>query len=471
MVVGGGLTGLAAAWEASRVPGLKVTLVEKETRLGGKVATASFPGGYLEKGPDSFLLREPGFVQFLKDLGLYSSLQEPETLAPLIRFGGRFHRLPEGLAGIAPWHRGYLRSSLLSLKGKAAVTRDLFLPPRGDAPWEDESFFDFASRHFGEEWAQRVVAPLYGGIYAGDAKELSTAALQPSWVKDEREEGSLIRAAQKRRQAGKAGPPFRTLPRGLQDLVKALEEDLVRRGVELRRGEEARSLDVLEGKVRLTTGKGLLFGDGVVLSLPAPQAGKLLETRAPRLARLLMGQAWVSSGALLFRITETEKRNALAGHPLFQGSGFLVPRGEGKVITGATVLSRKWPQLSRGAFHLRLFVGRRHEEEILSLPDDLLWERAWRELQRFAGPLPLPDEVLVSRFPLAFPQYRVGHGPWLEEVRREEGKWPWLFLAGTSYEGVAIPDAVRQGREAGQKVVRFLSGPPQPPSISKALDR
>ncbi|MBT9259547.1 MAG: protoporphyrinogen oxidase [Clostridiales bacterium] len=467
LVVGGGLTGLFAAWEASRVPGIQVVLLEKDLRLGGKVQTFAFPdGSHLEMGPDSFLLRNPLFLEALQSLGLTSSLMEPRSLSPFIRFRGRFHRLPQGLSGIAPVDRRYLKSSLLSLRGKAAVTRDFSIPPRKMPPDHDESLFSLAARHFGEEWAERVVSPLYGGIYAGDARELSAAFLQPQWLKDEEDQGSLIRAAKRRMKRGKGPSPFRTLPGGLETLVQRVEEDLRYRKVEIRKGEAVLRLAFHGGKVRLMTGRGDLQGEGVVLALPAPDAAALLEDLDPDLSKLLRKEVWVKSGALLLRVAKADKRAAWEAHPLWQGSGFLVPLGEGAIITGATVFSRKWPGLSSEAFHLRLFVGRRHEEEALELGDEALFRKAWEELQAWAGPLPPPDEVMVSRFARAFPQYRVGHGRWVQAVRLKEKAYPWLVLAGTSYEGVAIPDAVGQGREAGRRGASYLTGRPQPPSTS-----
>src|SRR5712671_3099757 len=243
VVVGGGITGLAAAHRAvelarERSTELELTLVEARDRLGGTIATERAGGFLLEGGPDSFLSEKPWALALCRRLGLEAQLVRTDDRfrKVFVWFRGRLHPLPDGFQLLAPTRLApFATSSLFSWRGKARMALDLVLPRGGGAldGGADESLGAFVRRRLGAEALERVAQPLVAGIYTADPEELSVAATLPRFVELERRHRSVIlglrRGLAQAREPGTSGARFSlfvTFADGMQTLVSTLADRL-----------------------------------------------------------------------------------------------------------------------------------------------------------------------------------------------------------------------------------------------------
>ena len=227
LIVGGGIAGLAAAYEAHRL-GLSLQLLERRTDVGGVILTEAVDGFLFDAGPDSLLVEKRAAVDLCHELGLGDRLiptLEPRT-AYVLR-GGALHALPEGsVLGIPLNMRALAASSLFSSSGKARIAAEVMVPRRSADADDDESIGAFVERRFGREAASYVAEPLLAGIHAGDVDRLSIRALFPRLVDAEREHGSVIRALRRQQRTRPRDGVFRSLAGGLGGLVSALVDRL-----------------------------------------------------------------------------------------------------------------------------------------------------------------------------------------------------------------------------------------------------
>ncbi|MDR7449773.1 MAG: protoporphyrinogen oxidase [Armatimonadota bacterium] len=464
-VVGGGMTGLAAAHalvtassSTGRTAG-EVVLLEADARLGGKVLTVRRDGFLLEAGPDAFLTTKPHALHLTRALGLEAELigpGEPRTVAVFWR--GRLQPLPEGLALIAPTRVGpLLRSTLFGLLEKARMGCDLLLPARRDDG--DESLAVFVRRRLGQAAVDRLASPLLGGIYAGDVERLSLRATFPHLAEVERRYGSLIRglvASRPARPGASAGPGlpvFMTLRAGMGRLVERLVEVLEAAGVAVRAGTAVETIERRPGGYMLHLADGgRVDADGVILACPAYAAARLLARLAPEAARLLDQIRYASTATVSLAFPAMTTTGVVPG-----GHGFVVARGEGVRITACTCLSAKWPgRAPPGTLLLRAYVGSALDPDVLTMTDDEIVAEVRRDLARTMGLTAGPLFSVVTRWPQAMPQYEVGHLERLAEVDRRLAAVPGLTLAGAGYRGLGLPDCIRQGQEAAHRLFASL---------------
>lgn len=494
-VVGGGITGLAAAHalvtasSPTARPAHEVVLLEADARLGGKVLTVRRDGCLLEAGPDAFLTTKPHALHLVRALGLEAELigpSAPRTVSVVWR--GRLHPLPEGLALIAPTRAGpLLRSTLFGLLEKVRMGCDLLLPARRSDG--DESLAAFVRRRLGRAAVDRLASPLLAGIYAGDVERLSLRATFPHLAEVERRYGSLIRGLVASRPTlagasaasgargrpaaeadelsaaapvgqgdgtsvadpgGSAGLPLvMTLRAGMGRLVERLVEVLERAGAELRVGTAVETIERRPGGYTLhLAARGRVDADGVILACPAFVAARLLARLAPEAARLLDQIRYASTATVSLAFPAAAAGAVPAGH------GFVVARGEGVRITACTCLSAKWPgRAPPGTVLLRAYVGSALDPDALVLSDDEIVAEVRRDLARTMGLTATPLFAVVMRWPQAMPQYEVGHLERLAEVDRRLAAFPGLALAGAGYRGLGLPDCIRQGEEAARRLL------------------
>ncbi|PZS23545.1 MAG: protoporphyrinogen oxidase [Acidimicrobiales bacterium] len=459
-VVGGGITGLSAAWTLAG-GAARVVLLEAADRPGGKVLTDEVGGQPVDVGPDAFLARVPDAVDLCRAVGLGDDLVAPATGRAFIWSRGRLRPLPKGLVlGVPTALRPLAQSGLLSPWGLLRAALDRVLPPT--VAVGDRSVGDLVASRLGREALDRVVDPLLGGIHAGDSRELSLATTAPQLESAAARSRSLMTAlaAQGRNgqggqnaqggqgMAAASGPVFWSLASGLGTLVERLRVELSRRGVELRMGTAVQSLDRVGDRWRVRTPGGAVDADAVVLAVPSPVAARLVAPHAAGAAAELEGIDYAS-----VVVTSLVYPNSGVRHPL-DGSGFLVPRTEGRLMTACTWSSSKWPHLARpGRVLLRVSAGRWGDDRALAMGDGTLIDRLHTELAAALGLHARPLAVRVTRWPHAFPQYRVGH---LERVARIEAglaELPGLAVAGAAYRGVGLPACVSQGRRAAEAVL------------------
>jgi oxygen-dependent protoporphyrinogen oxidase len=468
VIVGGGITGLAAARAAlaqSRQRGspAQVTVFEASARLGGKMVTERVDGYVLDGGPDSWVVTKPQATALAQALGLGGSIvgTNQANRRYYVAWGDALHAVPEGLVLGVPTQLGPLaRTGLFSWRGKARMAMEPFIPARRFEGDDDESIADFATRRLGREAAERLVAPLLGGISAGDASDLSVRASFPQLLAMERQHGSLVRgmlAAKRERLAAQAragqgggkgmtGSAFVSLDGGVGELPRALAESLGADGVSLRTGVAVDSLARGPGGflVRLAEGS-TVEADAVLLAVPGHAAGKLVEALDAEVAASLARIAYGSTATVFLGYRRDE-----VGHPL-AGVGFVVPRAAKRPSLAGTWVSSKWDHRApEGHVLLRMFLGGAWGGELLSGSDDDLVEVARGELRALMGIDAEPRLTKVFRFAQSSAQMRVGH---LAAMRAIHGRLaevaPGLRVAGGGYDGVGISDCIRQGDEAG----------------------
>lgn len=464
VIVGSGIAGLATAYSlqkeaAAQELDLALTLVEREARPGGKIVTDTPDGFVIEGGPDSFITQKPWALQLCRELGLDDRLIGTNNArrATYVLRDGRLRKMPDGMLLIIPTRfMPFVTSDLLSWRGKLRMGLDLLIPRRRDD--SDESLGDFIRRRLGQEALDVLAEPMMAGIHVSEAETLSLQAAFPRFIETERRYGSLTRGMIAARRASTARSKghqdrsttvFMTLQRGLQELIDALEEAI---HAETKLGTSVTGLSMSsDGVYHLTlSDNSVIDADAVIMATPAYVSADLLRATAPEIATKLDAIRYVS--------TATISLGYDAGafeHPL-NGFGFVVPRSEPTRLLACTWTSTKFPQRAiPGTVLLRVFVGGPHREDLVALDDEALVRMVREELQTIMGVNAAPTVARVFRWDRANPQYEVGH---LDRVSEIEALCPpGLYLTGSAYRGVGIPDCVRQGQETATSVAQYLA--------------
>jgi oxygen-dependent protoporphyrinogen oxidase len=477
VVVGGGIAGLAAAHRlAAMHPAAggassgrpRITLLEADGRLGGKIRTEVFAGRPLDVGAEALLARVPAGLELCRALGLEHDLVAPANDQPYV-WTDRLRPLPPRLmAGVPDGSRAVVGSGILSPAGLARAGLDLIVPAR--APTRDVSIGSLVRRRLGGQVLERLIDPLLGGIHAGSCDELSVRATAPQLEAALKARRSLVRGL--RALSGGSlpaptGPTFLTLSGGLGEVVRTLRERLST--VEFRMGARLQSLDALSGGgARLTLSGGeVLDADRVILAVPAFAAAVVLGEACPAAAAELEGIPYASVATIGLSYPCEAFDQPLAG------SGFLVTRGRGRTITACTWSSAKWSHLAGDTVLLKCSVGHAGDRAALDLDDEQLIRSVRADLARAMNLRAEPFEQRVFRFERALPQYTVGH---LERTARIDAALralPVVSLCGAAYRGVGVASCIRDGQAAADGVLAGLrdasNGVVQTASASPAL--
>jgi oxygen-dependent protoporphyrinogen oxidase len=470
VVVGAGITGLAAALALASPskpgagrpagPPPQVIVLEASDQLGGKLRTEPFAGVDLDTGPDAFLARVPYARALCESLGIADQLVAPATGRAWLWTRGHLRPLPPGLVlGVPSDLAAVASSGIIGPLGLLRAGLDLVLPRRHGTvtATTDRSVGDIVIERFGHQVHERLVDPLLGGIHAGRSEELSAAATAPQLAEAAQRGRSLLRslrtaapgsAAKGPEGKASAEPVFLAHRGGMGRIVDALRAALSADGVEIRLRSPATGLTATADGWRLDTPGGPVHTRAVVLACPARGAAALLDNVAPAVAFELAGieHASVVLTSLAYR------PSALPG-PL-DGSGFLVPRVDGRLLTAATWTSSKWPHLApRDLVLIRASAGRSGDDRALVTDDESLVRRVHDELVEAMGLREPPVHNRVVRWVDGFPQYRVGH---LDRVGRIEAGVEALggiAIAGAAYRGVGIPACIASGQAAAARVL------------------
>ncbi|MEW2166710.1 protoporphyrinogen oxidase [Streptomyces sp. NPDC007084] len=484
VVVGGGIAGLAAAHRLLG-RGLRVTVLEASDRLGGKLLTGDIAGARVDLGAESMLARRPEAVTLARETGLGDRLQPPATASASLWNRGVLRPMPKGHVMGVPGSALAL-AGVLSAEGLRRVERDADLP-RTEVG-EDIAVGAYVAARLGREVVDRLVEPLLGGVYAGDAYRLSLRLAVPQLYAAARTHTSLTEAVReiqaKAAAARQTGPVFMGIEGGVGRLPLAVAESVVARGGEIRTGTPVTELRRTapagqasasatatastpasastsasgerhgpgasqrpgpasgEGPAplwRIVAGGRVLHADAVVLAVPAPAAAALLRAEAPAAAAELAAVEYASMALVTLAYRSADTTN------LPEGSGFLVPPVDGHTIKASTFASRKWgwiagqnPDLTV----LRASVGRYGETEVLGRPDADLVRVSRHDLREATGLDARPVETRVTRWDDGLPQYPVGHHARVARVREHVGKLPGLAVCGAAYDGVGIPACI-----------------------------
>ncbi|MFD3258005.1 protoporphyrinogen oxidase [Paenibacillus lentus] len=466
VIVGGGLTGLSAAFYIRKFykdKGCKpeITIIEKDKVLGGKIETLHRDGFVIEKGPDSFLARKTAMVELAQELELDHELvsTNPEAKKTYIVNQGRLHPMPSGLVLGVPTELGpFLKSGLVSWGGKLRALMDLVRAPRQST--EDESLGDFIERRLGAEVLSNMTEPLLAGIYAGDTYRLSLQSTFPQFGEMERKYGSLIKGMMTGKKpvethTGTKKSAFLTFRQGLQSLVHALVHDLddVEQRLETKVSSIERTGDGDDeaGYVVVLASGERISADDVVVTTPAFAAADLLRPLVNVSELDAINYVSVANVVLAF------EREDVSGS--FDGSGFLVPRKEGRNITACTWTGVKWLHTSPDdKMLLRCYVGRYGDEEKVSYPDEDLIELVRKDLRELMNITAEPLFVEITRLPKSMPQYPVHHLRQIAEFRdRLDQTLPGIYATGAAFDGVGLPDCIRQAKELAEQMADKLA--------------
>jgi oxygen-dependent protoporphyrinogen oxidase len=452
-VVGGGITGLAAALRLlRRAPGAQVTLFEKAERLGGEIQTERADGFVIEAGADSFLTRKARGVGLCQELGLADRLvgRQARHAGTFVRQGGALHPLPEGLTGMIPTKVDSMtESALLSPAGRAALAAERSMAAPRDLG--EESIAQFVTRRFGREVYERIVEPLMAGIYGGNGEQLSLDATFPQLRNLERRYGSVIRglAASQDQAVVDAPPPFVSFVGGMGEFIEHLEARL--RDASIETGVEAVALEPRAGGgfvLVLGDGAGGAEADAVILATPARATARLTRALDLELSELHAAIAYGSSVTVSLAFRERDLPRPVTGY------GYVVPRIEGSDVVGCTVASNKWPgRAPQGHALFRVYLRAHDGADITANPDDAIVDAARRELKATYGIVAPPMLVRVGRWPVAVPQYTLGHAGRVALIRERLAGYRGLFVAGAAYAGVGIPDCIASGEAAADEAL------------------
>jgi protoporphyrinogen/coproporphyrinogen III oxidase len=476
-IIGGGIAGLAAAFELekARASGvqLEYTLFEAQDRLGGVLASEIVDGTVLERGPDSFLTEKQAAAELCRELGLGSDLMPSNDAArkTYIVVKNRLVPLPDGLMFLVPTKLiPTATTRLFSWTTKLRMGMELLHPPQPSGE-SDESVAALVERHFGAEAVERLADPLLSGIFGGDAAQLSARAVLPRLVEMESVYGSLTRgmlaahrkirvkaAAQNNGNANGPGlksagarSTFTTLRGGMQQFIDALVARLD--AGSLRCSTAVSGLERVAGGWKVETSGSSEIFDAVIMASSAWAAAVLLGNVDALLGEELAAIPYSSS--ITVNLIYDEARLG----KLPDGFGFLVPASEKRTMLACTFVHRKFlGRTPPGKVVLRAFLGGTKNEALLAESDDSLVGTVRQELKEILGENVIglaiePEHARVSRWRRAMAQYAVGHPQRVERIAARVAELPGLRLAGNAYDGIGIPDCIRLGRKAAKELM------------------
>ncbi|MFE3094214.1 protoporphyrinogen oxidase [Streptomyces sp. NPDC059248] len=435
--------------------GWRVTLLEAAARVGGKLRAGEIAGVPVDLGAESLLARRPEAADLARAVGLGDRLQPPATASAAVWTRGALRPMPKGHVMGVPADAESL-AGLLSPEGLARIDRDRELPPADLG--EDVAVGRYVADRLGREVVDRLVEPLLGGVYAGDAYRISMRAAVPRLFEAARRHTSLLDAVRAALEESRAqpqdGPVFLGIAGGVGTLPLAVADAVRAGGGELRTGTRALGLARADGGWRVRTDRDeVLAADAVVIATPAWSTAELLAAECPAAAAEI-GRIEYASMAL---VTLAFRRTDLEG-VLPDGSGFLVPAADGRTIKASTFSGRKWrwadeASADEGLFLLRTSVGRYGDEDHIHREDGELVEVSLRDLGAATGLAARPVASTVTRWIGGLPQYPVGHLARTARIRAEVAKLPGLEVCGAAYDGVGIPACIADGRRAADVII------------------
>ena len=477
VIIGGGISGLAAAFYLKRRArgSIDITLIESAPRFGGKIISELERGFVIEGGPDSFLAKKSATLELCTALGLDGHLLPSNSAGrtTYVWSGGVLRPMPEGMMLMAPTMvLPFLRSSLISWPGKLRMGMEMLIPPRGGnrghdrghhrTQSEDESLASFVRRRLGAEALEKIAAPLMAGIHAADPETLSIRSTFPMFPEMESKYGGLLRGLMMQRRAKdringkqtaqeKRVPMFVTLRGGLQELVDAMVARLQPGNMLLNHHVLALARNRDRYEILLNDGMRIR-ADEVVFATPAYATADLVREIDPELASKLRAIRYVSTATVSLGFRHCDIKRPL------DGFGFVVPRGEQRRIMACSWSSVKFNHRAPAdCALLRVFVGGAGAEDLAELDEAALVDLARQELRATMGITGKPLLTRAYRWSKANPQYEVGHQARVAEIDRMVASHPGLHLAGAGYHGAGIPDCIQSGAAVAQAIAQKYS--------------
>lgn len=455
-IIGGGISGVAAAYELAKL-NQNFTLYEASPRLGGIVETVRGDGFTIECGPDAWVTEKPWAHELAIELGLEDEIiSSNDSQRRTYLLNGRgLTAIPDRMRMMVPgsW-APLLNSDLFSWQARLAYLRE---PKRAEelrkaSPSQDESVSSFVRRHFGDEVADKVAAPLLSGVFGGSIDKLSVRAVMAPFVKMEQEHGSLITALhQKQSSNAQQLPVFTTLKTGLGTLVERAVAKMP--GDSLRMNTPVTRISRDQTRWRIQTSSGWEDFDEIIVCTPAHITRELLTPIESRFDSLLTME---SSSAITIAFAFAAAESARMRIP--RGFGYLVPRHTATAdaspsLLACTFANQKFRDRAPvGCILLRAFFGGQGALKLSSEANNVVASLARQQLALALGPLPDPCQIIIRRWPLSLPQYNVGHLEKLAAIESLTASIAGLHLVGNAYRGVGLPDLIRDGRATAREV-------------------
>ncbi|MCA9180100.1 MAG: protoporphyrinogen oxidase [Planctomycetales bacterium] len=465
-IIGGGITGLAAAHHLCEVaPQLDVVLLEATSRLGGVIQTTKKDGFLVESAADNFITTSPVAIDLCQRLGLGDELigTNPQGRGAMVVCKGKLEQIPSGFLVMAPsriWP--ILTTRILSSMGKLRAGLEYFIPKRKQL--DDESLKAFVCRRFGYEMFERLVQPLVGGIYTADPSRLSIAATMPRFPQMEQQHGSLLRAMMRqRREAGQAKPEnsggarysqFMTLRGGMSTLTNALANSLPAGAIH-RNSPVCAIVPEERGRWSIRLAKGnqkWLDADAVIVASPANRAANMLASTDKSISETLGQIEYASCGVVSLAYRRDQIKHKL------NTFGFVVPLAEHRLILSCSFSSLKYADRAPDELVLmRVFIGGACQGGLLQLPREQLIQLAERELTELLDISQPPVFRDLTMQLQAMPQYHVGHCERVEMIEKRLAFHPTLAVAGSALRGVGVPGCIESGEKAAERIANALA--------------
>ena len=447
-VVGGGVSGLAAAFEL-RKRKRSVVVLEREQRPGGIIMTERVGEFVVDAGPDALLVQKPAAVTLCNELGLGDRLiptKLPRT-AFVLR-DGELHSLPAAsILGFPTRLKSLFNSTLFGLNAKFRMAAELVIPraPHTD----DESIAGFVRRRFGPEAVTYIAEPLLAGIHAGDVERLSMRALFPRLVDAEARAGSVIKAFRREPRPVNSDGVFRSFPNGIEELIDGLMKAVPKESV--RCFADVTRIDEGDGFTIHVAGRPSIRARAVILAIPAFAAAELVRPLDAELSAACGSIRYLSTATVVFAFPRDAVRHNL------KGTGFVVPRAEGISITAGAWISSKWPHRApESQALLRAFLGGARDPDVLSKTDAELTNAALGDLTKILGIRGLPIMTRVYRWNRSSPQQEVGHGELMQRIETRLAAHAGLFVSAAGFRGVGIPDCIADARKTAAVAAAFV---------------
>lgn len=531
-IVGGGLTGLTAAYYLGHAkPDWNIILYEQAPRFGGKIQTQRVDNFVVELGPDSYLGRKTEMTDLIYDLGLGDTLVSNETGQAFVYDKGSIHPIPGGsIMGIPTEMMPFVKATLISWPGKLRAGLDYFKKPYQLDKNGDVSIGHFFKYHLGQEMMDKLIEPLLAGIYGGDIYKISLLSTFPHFIQVEQKYGNMVKGmmaakmghskagvtkaakgavaegdvpragkgtmtdrqfesheskstkaqadmASRKGTAAQSGM-FRQLTGGLESVITAIVEampsnvslhtsalvsdirytdgqyvlDIVKQDFEdcNCNGQliSHECSDVESSLVKETTGNSVTaHTDQVIICTPPATYNQWFKDDEGFDFLRSMEQSSCAIAIMAF------DKATFNGD--LKGSGLLITRNTDTPLTACTILNQKWPQTTPDdKIVLRVFIGKPGNDVVEHLNDEELSELAVKEIQRIMSFSTQPEWVRINRLIHCMPQYNVGHRAGITAVRKHVAEnYPNLHLIGTPFDGIGIPDGVKQAKELIQSIV------------------
>lgn len=461
-IIGGGISGLSAAQRITeQTPAADVTLYEASSRLGGIIQTTEQDGFCFEHSADSFIVNEelPWAGELCDKLGVQLISTTTEHRGALILRGATFHPIPDGLQLMTVRKlSSIITTPLLSWPGKLRVAAERFVSAKQDD--REESLQQFATRRYGREMFERIIQPLVSGIYTADPQKLSVAAALPQYVKFESKYGTLAKAASASKSSikdrGARYSLFRSPKNGMQSLIDRFE-DALSQHVSLEKNASVRSLRKVEAKWEIEiAGQETTEFDAVICAMRSSAVARLLEgsssNSATSLSTTLASIEHVGTAVVCLGFPRGQVSHAL------NAFGCVIPSIENRKVLAISFTNVKFPSRAPDdTVLLRVFVGGALQPEVAQLDDGELLATVKAELSELLGVSGEPLTSKIVRWPATTPQYQLGHLQRVAEIERLVDELPRLELAGNAYRGVGIPQCIRSGWRAAEKVLAELN--------------